>query len=100
MAVHLGPVSGIVFRSIGVPLATAQHLMLYGTVRGVLSAATRLGIVGSYEAQRLQRERNGWLESLSSACTGLGTEDLAQVAPVVDLFQSTHDRLYSRLFQS
>ena len=27
-------------------------------------------------------------------------DDIAQTAPLIDLFQSTHDRLYSRLFQS
>lgn len=100
MAVHLGPVAGVVFRHLGVPLATAQQMMLYGAVRGVLSAAVRLGVIGSYEAQRIQHERSGWLDRLAADCACLGVDDLAQVAPVADLFQATHDRLYSRLFQS
>jgi urease accessory protein UreF len=30
----------------------------------------------------------------------LAIEDAAQTAPLVDLWQASHDRLYSRLFQS
>ena len=30
----------------------------------------------------------------------IGGDDLEQTAPLIDLWQSAHDRLYSRLFQS
>jgi urease accessory protein len=33
-------------------------------------------------------------------CGELDEEALAQTAPAIDLFQASHDRLYSRLFQS
>jgi len=33
-------------------------------------------------------------------CGALGEEDLAQTAPLLDLLQGHHDRLYSRLFSS
>src|SRR5947207_13307136 len=36
---HVAPLSGATFRAIGLPLATAQKVVLYGTARGVLSAA-------------------------------------------------------------
>ena len=97
---HLGPAAGVVFDAVGVPLATAQQLTLFGTARGVLSAAVRLGILGSYEAQRLQLECAPFLESCGVRCALLDDTDLVQVAPVPDLLQATHDRLYSRLFQS
>jgi urease accessory protein len=100
LSVHLGPVSGIVFRQIGVSRDTGQQVLLYGAARGVLSAAVRLGIVGSYEAQRMQRDCADSLEQLSVACVALGVEDLMQIAPIPDMLQATHDRLYSRLFQS
>jgi urease accessory protein len=100
LSVHLGPVSGIVFRQIGVSRDAGQQLLLYGAARGVLSAAVRLGIIGSYEAQRVQRDCATLLEDLSKTCAALSVDDLAQVAPIPDLLQATHDRLYSRLFQS
>jgi urease accessory protein len=75
-------------------------MLLYGTARGVLSAAVRLGIAGSYEAQRLQHGCGPWLDRVADRCADLSLDDVAQTAPVIDLLQSAHDRLYSRLFQS
>ena len=97
---HLGPVSGAVFSALGLALGTAQRMMLYTTARGVLSAAVRLGIVGSYEAQRLQCGCEPRLNDIARRCRHLTIDDLAQTAPVIDVTQSAHDRLYSRLFQS
>jgi urease accessory protein len=97
---HVAPLSGAVFLAIGLPLPTAQKVVLYGAARGVLSAAVRLGIAGSYEAQRMQFECGPRLDLLAERCGGLRERDLAQTAPVLDLLQSRHDSLYSRLFQS
>ena len=97
---HVAPLSGAVFGAIGLPLSTAQRVVLYGAARGVLSAAVRLGIAGSYEAQRMQFECGPWLDVLTERCAGLRERDLAQTAPVLELLQSRHDRLYSRLFKS
>ena len=41
-------------RALGVSLETTQRVVLFVAARGVLSAAVRLGVTGSYEAQRLQ----------------------------------------------
>jgi urease accessory protein len=97
---HVAPVSGTVFEALGVPLATAQRLVLYGTARGVLSAAVRLGIAGSVDAQRLLYACGARIEVLADRCAPLSIEDVAQTAPLIDLLQASHDRLYSRLFQS
>ncbi len=97
---HVAPLSGAIFRSIGLPLATAQKVVLYGTARGVLSAAVRLGIAGSFEAQRMQHECSPWLDRTADRSSALSIDDLAQTAPLLDLLQAGHDRLYSRLFQS
>jgi urease accessory protein len=97
---HVAPLAGATFRALGLPLTTVQTIMLYGTARGVLSAAVRLGIVGSFEAQQLQAACGPRLDEVVERCAGLGLDDLAQTAPTIDLVQSAHDRLYSRLFQS
>jgi urease accessory protein len=75
-------------------------MVLYGAARTVLAAAVRLGIAGSFEAQRLQYECGPWLDQAVDRCGALSIDDLAQTAPVLDLLQGGHDRLYSRLFQS
>ena len=97
---HVAPYSGVVFCSIGLPHEIAQKVVLYGTARGILSAAVRLGVVGSYQAQRMQHDVGEWLDVTLKHCAGLCAEEICQTAPVLDLLQGTHDRLYSRLFQS
>jgi len=78
----------------------AQRLHLHLTLRGVVSAAVRLGLVGTHQAQALQAALAPALDEVLSTCGAFGVEDLAQTAPLLDLFAATHDRLYSRLFQS
>jgi urease accessory protein len=97
---HVAPLSGATFRRLGLPLETAQKVALFGAARAVLTAAVRLGIAGSFEAQRMQYGTGSWLEEVARRCGALTADDLAQTAPVIDILQGGHDRLYSRLFQS
>jgi urease accessory protein len=97
---HAAPTAGAVLATLSVPLDISQRLFLYNTARGVLAAAVRLGIAGSYAAQRLQVECGRSLDDVLARCGHLTDRDLAQTAPLVDLLQASHDRLYSRLFQS
>jgi urease accessory protein len=100
LCVHAAPITGAALRVLDVPLETAQELFLFGTARGVLAASVRLGIVGTYAAQQLQSACSADIEATLARCRGLDETAIAQTAPLVDLFQSAHDRLYSRLFQS
>ena len=97
---HVAPLTGVVFRALGVPRETAQRIVLYGAARGVLSAAVRLGVTGSYDAQRLQSAVGLWSAGVAARYADIDEHDLAQTAPIVDVLQGAHDRLYSRLFQS
>ena len=97
---HLAPLWGVAFRALGMPLEEARSLFLWSTARGVLSAGVRLGLAGTYEAQRLLAELGPTLDTVADRCGELGVDDLAQPAPLLDLFHATHDRLHSRLFQS
>jgi urease accessory protein len=100
LKMHLAPLWGAIFRALGLSLEEAQRLYLWNTARGVLSAAVRLGLAGTHEAQTLLTELAPALDEVLAACSPLGLEELAQTAPIADLLQATHDRLYSRLFQS
>jgi urease accessory protein len=97
---HVAPITGVAFRGIGVPLETVQRAVLFAAARGVTSAAVRLGIAGSYEAQRLLFDCGPLLERVATRCRDFDENDLAQTEPIIDLLQSAHARLYSRLFQS
>jgi urease accessory protein len=92
--------SGVVFAALGLSLVAAQRATLYGLTRGLLGAAVRLGLVGSYEAQRLQAACGERLDETIDRCGSLGVDGLAHTAPILDVLHAGHDRLYSRLFQS
>jgi urease accessory protein len=100
LCMHLAPLWGTVFRALGMSLEEARALYLWSTARGVLSAGVRLGLAGTYRAQRMLVELSPALDEVARRCAELGPESVAQPAPLLDLLQGTHDRLHSRLFQS
>lgn len=97
---HHGPVMGAMFAMLQLPLDVAQQICFYNAGRGVLAAAVRLGITGSYEAQRLQHGLVPAIAAAAARARDFSDGDLAQTAPLLDVLQAAHDRLYSRLFQS
>ncbi len=97
---HLAPVFGAVLCAIGVARRDTLALHLHLALRGIVSAAVRLGAVGPLEAQRLQLRHGATLDSVLAECSDLRPEDAATVAPLHDICGATHDALYARLFQS
>jgi len=97
---HFAPIFGATLRSLDVDRREAARLFLFGAARGTLSAAVRLGITGTTDAQRMLSERSVDLDRTIERCSDLAIDDAAQTSPLLDLWQASHDRLYSRLFQS
>jgi len=59
-----------------------------------------LNIVGPMEGQAMQRQFATTAEELVLIGLSLTVDDIAQTAPLLEMWQSAQDRLYSRLFQS
>jgi urease accessory protein len=97
---HLAPAFGFATRALGVARDDALAGLLHVTLRGALSAAVRLGAVGPTEAQALHLRLHPALAAALVRGAALGVDDVAQTAPLIELYQATHDQLYSRLFQS
>jgi urease accessory protein len=97
---HLAPIFGAVTNALGVPRFHAANLFCFQHLRGILSAAVRLGIVGPLEAQSLQHLLGPCARKVLGLCETLPVAEIAQTAPLLELWQGTQDRLYSRLFQS
>jgi urease accessory protein len=97
---HLAPVFGFVTRTLGVDRREALATFLHLGLRGTLSAAVRLGCCGPTEAQALHHGLHADLESALTRGLAIALDDVAQPAPLAELIGATHDRLYSRLFQS
>ena len=95
---HQAPLFGAVLRKLGIEQGELQRLLLFGTLRAAVSAAGRLALAGTHEAQALQARLAPALDQALAACASL--REPVQTAPLADLLQGTHDRLYSRLFIS
>jgi urease accessory protein len=100
LAAHYAPVFGRIFDLIRIELEDTQRAFLFIAARGISSAAVRLGVIGAYEAQTMQAALAMHIDAIIRKCGDLSPYEVAQTAPLIDLYQSTHDRLYSRLFQS
>jgi len=100
LAGHLAPAFGLVTRVLGVARDDALASYLHIALRGALSAAVRLGVAGPTEAQALHLRLHGALAAALADGGRLALDDLAQTSPLLELFQTTQDQLYSRLFQS
>ena len=97
---HFAPVFGAALRALDVAAEPAAALYLHLALRGVLSAAVRLGRIGPHQAQALQHECAPLQDEVLAHCAALSRADLAQTAPLQDLIGALQDRLYSRMFQS
>jgi urease accessory protein len=100
VSAHLAPMFGASLCALGAERGETLALHLYFTLRGVASAAVRLGVIGPHEAQRLQRRQGRTLDAVLAECAIVSPADVAIVAPLLDVLGATHDRLYVRLFQS
>jgi urease accessory protein len=97
---HFAPVFGACLRKLEVPRETAARMFVFNQLRAVLAAAVRLNIIGPMEAQMLQHQLASQAEQVRQLCENLTLDQIAQTAPLLDLWQGAQHRLYSRLFQS
>ncbi|KAJ0405194.1 hypothetical protein ATCC90586_008822 [Pythium insidiosum] len=98
--VHHAVVFGTVCGLLGLDAETCQRMYLFYTLRDVLSAATRLNLIGPMEATRIQHELAPMLEDVMERKKNRPIDDSYSSAPVLDLIQAMHDQLYTRIFNS
>lgn len=97
---HFGPVFGAACGLLHIVPLTAVRLLLFSAVRQVISAGVRLGIIGSLESLPLLHTLTAQLDQAAALAIDRSPEDAAMPCPLLDLWHGSHDRLYSRLFQS
>ncbi len=97
---HGAPIFGRIASMLGIEGESAARLFVFMQVRGWISAAVRLNVVGPIEGQRVQQELAMDCEACARQFGRIALADMCQTAPLLDLWQGTQDRLYSRLFQS
>jgi urease accessory protein len=97
---HFAPAFGVIARILEIARDASARLFTFMQLRGLLASAVRLGIVGPLEAQRLQFKLSLCAEAVAQNSLRFTTADIAHTAPLLDIWQGAHDRLYSRLFQT
>ncbi|EEY69135.1 uncharacterized protein PITG_05323 [Phytophthora infestans T30-4] len=98
--IHHAVLFGVICALLGVEAESTQRMYLFVTTRDVLSAATRLNLVGPLKAAKLQFEMMPLLEKVFHAKKNRAVENSYSSAPVLDLVQAMHDQLYTRIFNS
>jgi urease accessory protein len=97
---HLAPVFGAVTRLLSVARLAAEQLFIFSNLRSVVAAAVRLGIIGPMEAQAMLHRIAPCARERLALAEGRGIDEVATTSPLLEIWQGSHDRLYSRLFQT
>ncbi|CAN5522482.1 urease accessory UreF family protein [soil metagenome] len=98
---HLPAAFGAVYACLELDVELAVSHFLFLNLRGLISAAVRLGIVGTIEGQSIVFELSPrapqWIQTARSISD---PKFAAQSSPLIDFYQAYQDQLYSRLFVS
>jgi len=102
IAGHWVVIVGFVGAQLDLTLEDVEQLFMFLVLRGILSAAVRLGEIGTFESQRIlfRLLSRGDIEEALIAEHWRDTGDAAQTNPIIDTIQAGHLNLYSRLFRS
>ncbi|KAI7982741.1 Urease accessory protein F [Camellia lanceoleosa] len=100
VAFHHAPIFGLVCGLLGIDCEISQKAYMFITMRDIISAATRLNLVGPLGAAVLQHQIALVAEDLSNKWMNRKVEDACQTAPLLDTVQGCHGYLFSRLFSS
>jgi urease accessory protein len=105
LRLHLPVVFGFLLGlALRIEPAQSTYMYLYLMARGMLSAAVRLGLLGPMRSAFLLRELSGVLLRLLSVdpaeAAGSPRPPSYSVAPIMEIYQGLHDRLFSRIFNS
>lgn len=97
---HYAPVFGVIMKKLSMERGPMQRSFLHISLRGMLSASVRLGMIGPYQAQKILTAFHPKLEEVIRKCGPYGLDDVSQTAPLIDIYQNNQDQLYSKLFLS
>ncbi|XP_020244762.1 urease accessory protein F isoform X2 [Asparagus officinalis] len=92
---HHGPIFGLICGLLGFDCSTAQRAYMFMTMRDVVSAATRLNLVGPIGGSVLQHEiAAGVGEELVKKWMDRDVEDACLTSPLIDTVQGCHGQIF------
>lgn len=81
-------------------LEKTRFLFLYLHVRSVVSSAIRMSLVGPYKGQEILFKSQQLVSELIALVKIDDVKLAVQTCPILDILQGSHDRLYTRIFNS
>ncbi|CAH8359155.1 unnamed protein product [Eruca vesicaria subsp. sativa] len=97
---HHAPIFGLVCGLLGMDPETSQRAYLFVTLRDVVSAATRLNLVGPMGASVMQHRMAVVAETVLEKWKDRDAGEACQTSPLLYVVQGCHGYLFSRLFCS
>lgn len=97
---HHAPIFGLTCGLLGFDSSTSQRIYMFTTMRDVVSAATRLNLIGPLAASALQHQLAHVAEQMVKKWMDRPVEEACQTVPLLDVIQGCHGYLFSRLFCS
>lgn len=97
---HHAPIFGLICGLLGWDSTVSQRAYLFITMRDVISAATRLNLVGPLGAAMLQHQLEFVAEDILKKWMNRPVEEACQSVPLLETVQGCHTYLFSRLFCS
>ncbi|KAL1816381.1 urease accessory protein F isoform X2 [Daucus carota subsp. sativus] len=97
---HHAPIFGMICGLLGFDSGTTQRAYMFVTLRDIISAATRLNVIGPLGAAVLQHQVAAIAEDLSNKWMDRPLDEACQTSPLLDTVQGCHGYLFSRLFCS
>ena len=82
------------------PLAATVEAFMFASLGNAIAAATRLGVIGQTDAQRLLAEFGRRVPALAQANVAASLDDLGSATVRADIFGFLHETQYTRLFRT
>jgi urease accessory protein len=86
--------------ALGIPDRLAAEAYAFGSMRGQVSAAQRLGWIGQRDAQRTLHALKPAIRAAVAESNGLSLDEAGAFAPTWDIASMAHERADSRMFAS
>lgn len=97
---HYPPVFGICARLIGLGLDDTVTTYSYIALRDQIASAVRLGMLGPHQGQGMLRQAFEGFPEIVSQSRDRDYTQACKTAPILEIAQAHHPRLYSRLFRN
>jgi len=100
LPLHFVPAFGWSLRRVGFTLAETRAAYLHMALRDQISAAIRLGVLGPMEGHQLQHDFYAIFDDLLARPTSASYQEATRAGFLLDVTQTFHEDIYSKLFQN